>query len=148
MHQAVVLENSCVGEGFPAFLALIWPSIGVNAFVANLFAAIIEMPITVQTLVGSLTRVSSYMCAKFAHLTKWLEAYSERYSKIKWIQDFGKDIGYAIRLTRIDAACSRCVPSCVLWMLPSWDRHFRRDCTYISGMNSPRGGPISSAARS
>lgn len=70
VHQAVVLENSCMGEGFPAFLALIWPSIGVNAFMANLFAAIIEMPITVQTLIGSLTRVSSYMCAKFAHLTK------------------------------------------------------------------------------
>lgn len=70
VHQAVVLENGCVGEGFAAFLTLIWPSIGVDAFVANLFAAIVEMPLTVQTLVGSLTRVSSYMGAKFAHLTK------------------------------------------------------------------------------
>lgn len=66
----MIFEDGCVRESFAAFLALIWPSIGVDTFVANLLAAIVEMSLAVQTLVGSFASVPSYVSAQFSHLTK------------------------------------------------------------------------------
>jgi len=77
VRKDVIFEDGCVRKSFPALLAGIRTRVGVDPFMADPFAAIVEVAVAVHTLVWTVARMTTDVCSQFAHLSKRFIAYSE-----------------------------------------------------------------------